>query len=72
MAIPSIAGDDAGDPRERIRAINTLLRCGVGTVKEIRQDDVEDCVRRTLDVIRDRTSAEQFASIIEELEPIWA
>ena len=59
------------DVSDRLRAIDLLGRYGPGTVKEVSADDVEDRVERTLEVIQARTSPEQFASIVEELRPIW-
>ncbi len=62
----------SADVSDRLRALDLLAKYGLGTIKEVSVEDVRERVQRTLDVIQERTSPEQFVSIVQQLQPIWA
>lgn len=70
--LEDIADDDQADPQDRIRAIDTLAKYGVGTLREVSVDQVRERLHRTLEVLREDLSPKQAAHIISRLRGIWA
>jgi len=56
---------------ERLRALDFLARYGLGAIKAVSEDDVRSRVERTLDVIAELVTKEQYARIVPELQKIW-
>ncbi len=70
--LEAIADDEEADPQDRIRAVDTLAKYGIGTVREVTVDQVRDRLRATLDVIREALPTKQAATIIARLREVWA
>jgi hypothetical protein len=65
IELPTTASD-------QLRAIDQLLKYGVGVVKEASVEDVRERVAKTLDVIRRHCPAEQATTIVDALRPVWS
>lgn len=62
----------SADVGERIRAMETLAKYGLGTVKEVSVENVRERVKDTLGVIARHTSPDQHDAICAELRDVWA
>lgn len=57
---------------DRLKALDTQAKYSLGALKGILADQVEENVRKTLDIIRESTTPEQFTAIAKRLRPVWA
>lgn len=57
---------------QRIDVAELMARYGVGQMKELTADAVRERVAKTLDVLQQLMSPEQFERACKELSPIWA
>ena len=69
--LEEIADDPNLDPQDRIRAVDTLAKYGLGTIKEISAEQVRERLRETLQVIRDALPDEEAVTIINRLRGVW-
>lgn len=56
----------------RLRAVDTAAKYGLGAMKEVSVENVRARMRETLAVIAKHVSIEQNAAIVAELKPVWA
>ena len=70
--LEEIADDEAADPQDRIRAVDTLAKYGIGTLREISVERVRDRLRDMLQVLREELPSEQAAHIINRLRAVWS
>ena len=70
--LEEIADDEAADPRDRIRAVDTLAKYGIGTLREVSVERVRDRLRDMLQVLREELPPEQAAHIINRLREVWS
>jgi hypothetical protein len=70
--LEEIADDDQADAQDRIRAIDTLAKYGIGTLREVSVDQVRERLRDTLEVLRQDLPPKQAARVISRLREIWA
>ncbi len=70
--LEQIADDEAADPQDRIRAVDTLAKYGIGTLREVSVERVRDRLRDTLQVLREELPSEQAAHIINRLREVWS
>jgi hypothetical protein len=59
-------------PKDRIAALDFLAKYGMGTIKEISVDNVRARLERTLDIIQQLVSPEQFLRIVKDVQPVWS
>jgi hypothetical protein len=62
----------SADVSDRLRAIDLLAKYGLGTLKEVSIEHVRERVQETVTVIKQHTSPDQAATILQALRPIWA
>ena len=70
--LEEIADDEAADPQDRIRAVDTLAKYGIGTLREMSVESVRDRLSDTLQVLREELPPEQAAHIINRLREVWS
>src|SRR2546427_8351809 len=70
--LEEIADDDEADPQDRIRAIDTLAKYGIGTLREVSVEHVRDRLRETLQVLSEELPSKQAAHLINRLRGIWS
>ena len=70
--LEEIADDEAADPQDRIRAVDTLAKYGIGTLREVSVERVRDRLCDTLRVLREELPPEQAAHIINRLREVWS
>jgi len=70
--LEEIADDEEADPQDRIRAVDTLAKYGIGTLREVSVEQVRDRLRDTLRVLREELPPEQAAHIINRLREVWS
>jgi len=68
--LEAIADDAMVAPGDRIRAVDTLAKHGLGQMIEIGMDDVQRRLRATL-VLSETLPEERFNALLPELEAIW-
>jgi len=66
-----VAVNPPANDGDRIRAIDTLAKYGLGTLKEVSVDQVQDRLRTTLAIIRDRLDEHVAEGLINELRGAW-
>lgn len=71
VVLAQIADDPTTDATDRIRALDTLGRYGIGTIKEVSTEAVREKLRATLEVLRARLPADQAEAIVSELRSVW-
>ena len=69
--LEAIADDPKAAAGDRIRAVDTLAKHGLGQMVEIGMDDVRGRLRETLVLLRDRLPADEFDALLPQLEAIW-
>ncbi len=69
--LEAIADDPEVNPGDRIRAVDTLAKHGLGQMVEIGIDDVQGRLRATLVVLSETLPQETFNALLPELEAIW-
>jgi hypothetical protein len=70
--LEEIADDDEADPQDRIRAIDTLAKYGIGALREVSVEHVRDRLRETLQVLCEELPSKQAAYLINRLREIWS
>ena len=69
--LEAIADDPQANNGDRIRAVDTLAKHGLGQLVEVGIDDVRGRLRATLVLLRDRLPADEFDALLPQLEAIW-
>ena len=69
--LEEIADNPDSHPIDRIRAIETLGKFGLGQLRELSVETVREKVQRTLEVISESMPAEDAARIILRLRSVW-
>ena len=71
--IPTLAhiADTAEKTSDRIRAIEVLGKIGVGTLREMSTDEVQDKLRQTIAILDANLSPEVAERIYELMRPVW-
>jgi hypothetical protein len=69
--LEAIADDEGAEPQDRIRAIDTLAKYGIGTLREVSVERVRDRLRQTLEVLREELPNNQAIHLISRLREIW-
>ncbi len=69
--LAQIADNGAVGVSDRIWAIETLGKYGLGTIQGVSADDVRERLRQTLAVIRGMVPPDQAERIVNALRPIW-
>lgn len=57
---------------DRLKAHDTQAKYSLGALKGILADQVEENVRKTLEIIQESTAPDQFTAIAKRLRPVWA
>ena len=71
--LEEIADDPDVRPRDRIRAVDTLARFGLGVaVGELTTEDVRERLTKTLDVIQHELTPDDAERLIRRIEPLWS
>lgn len=63
--------DDGVKQETRVQAANTLLKYGLGTIRELSVDEVRERLRRTVEAIRLELDPETAARVLERIKPLW-
>ncbi len=69
--LEAIADDPEAAAGDRIRAVDTLAKHGLGQMVEIGMDDVRGRLRATLVLLRETLSEDAFDALLPQLEAIW-
>lgn len=65
--------DDTDAPRaERIKAVETIGKFGLGTTKEVTVEHVRERLKATLAILREELNEGEYERIRERLRPVWA
>jgi hypothetical protein len=69
--LEAIADNPEANDGDRIRAVDTLAKHGLGQMIEIGMDDVQRRLRATLVLLSETLPEETFNALLPELEGIW-
>ena len=71
VVLEEIADDETAAHRDRIRAVDTLAKYGLGAIREITIEDVREKLRITLELLRDELDEDEADRLIGRLRGIW-
>jgi hypothetical protein len=63
--------DNGAKDADRVRAVDTLAKYGLGAANDLGVDQVRERLARTIAVIRNRLPAEAAKAILTEMREIW-
>lgn len=63
--------DPEAKPADRVRAVDTMLRYGIGTIQEMSVDAVRGRLAQTIALIRDHFPPEQAEPLLEKMADLW-
>ena len=69
--LEEIADSNAESTVDRIRAIDLLAKYGLGTLKEISSEQVQQRLRDTIDLIRRRLPEAEANALLTEMREVW-
>lgn len=69
--LEGIADSKSASDADRIRAIDTLAKYGLGTLKEISTEDVRAKLQTTIALVRQRLPAAEADSLLTEMREVW-
>jgi hypothetical protein len=69
--LETIADDKTADACDRIRAVDTMAKYGLGALQDVPADEVRDRVSATIDAIRGTVTPEVAELIFTKLRGIW-
>ena len=71
--IPTLArlADSAESDSDKIKAIDILGKYGLGTLREMSTDEVQDKLRQTIAILDANLSPEVAERIYELMRPVW-
>ena len=69
--LEDIADSDMESTGDRIRAIDLLAKYGLGTLKEISSEQVQQRLRDTIDLIRRRLPEAEANALLTEMREVW-
>lgn len=58
-------------PKDRVQAVEVLLRYGLGPLQGVATDDVRDRLGATLDIVQRQCPPETAARIINAMRAVW-
>jgi hypothetical protein len=69
--LEAIADDPKVAPGDRIRAVDTLAKYGLGQMVQVGMDDVRGRLRATLELLRETLAEDEFTTLVHKLKEIW-
>ena len=69
--LEEIADSPASSNADRVRAIDLLLRYGLGQLREISTEDVRDKLAQTVALVRAELPRDQAEPLLERMREIW-
>jgi len=69
--LEAIADDAKVAPGDRIRAVDTLAKYGLGQMVQVGMDDVRGRLRATLELLRETLPEDEFTTLVHNLKEIW-
>ncbi len=72
VVLEQIADDESASHRDRIRAIDTLAKYGLGQIREVSVDDVRGKLGATIELLRQDLDPDEADHLITRLRGIWS
>jgi len=69
--LEAIADDAKVAPGDRIRAVDTLAKYGLGQMVQVGIDDVRGRLRATVGLLRETLPEDEFTTLVHKLKEIW-
>jgi hypothetical protein len=63
--------DPEAKPSDRIKAVDTLAKYGLGTIQEMSVDSVRGRLARTIELIRSELEPEQAVALLAKMAVLW-
>ena len=71
VVLEQIADDESAAHRDRIRAVDTLAKYGLGQIREVTVEHVRERLRLTLELVRAELDPDEADRLIGRLREIW-
>ena len=72
VVLEQIADDESAQHRDRIRAVDTLAKYGLGQIREVSVDDVRGKLGATIELLRQELDPDEADHLITRLRGIWS